>query len=129
MSASINSLSRPHSRWKTVVQIAIAFLATAFVSFIMWKSYFLAATALGSFGWARPGNHREGVDVFDANPRLRFEKDGKFKIAVFEDLHFGEGEDNRKFYSILDIQSLCCITADKKQHQSGVGALHQIRNQ
>ncbi len=29
-----------------------------------------------------------------APPRLSFEKDGSFKITVFNDLHFGEGEDN-----------------------------------
>jgi hypothetical protein len=105
MSVSTNSLSRPRSRWKIVFQIIIAFLATGLVSFMMWKSYCLAATALGSFGWARPRVDQEAMDVFDASPRLRFEKDGRFKIAVFEDLHFGEGEDNRKFYSIPAIQS------------------------
>jgi hypothetical protein len=67
------------------------------ISFAMWKSYLFAATALGSFGWAKPTGPVLGVDVFDETPRLRFEKDGGFKIAVMEDLHFGEGEDNRKF--------------------------------
>jgi hypothetical protein len=28
--------------------------------------------------------------------RLQFGKDGKFRITVFEDLHYGEGEDNRR---------------------------------
>ena len=27
---------------------------------------------------------------------LQFKADGTFKIGIFEDLHFGEGEDNRK---------------------------------
>lgn len=69
---------------------------------MMWKNYFLAATTLGSLGLAKPQLGIEGVDTFDATPRLRFEKDGTFKLSIFEDLHFGEGEDNRKSYFLLD---------------------------
>jgi hypothetical protein len=85
------------SRRKILGVVSLGFIATAVVSFVMWKSYVLAATALGSgIQWGRPGNGLLDVDSYDATPRLRFKRDGTFKIAVFEDLHFGEGEDNRK---------------------------------
>lgn len=63
---------------------------------MMWKSYFFTATALGLLGCAKPQSSANGVDTFDATPRLRFEKDGTFKMSIFEDLHLGEGEDNRE---------------------------------
>jgi hypothetical protein len=89
--------TRTSSRWKILSVVSLGFFATAVVSFMMWKSYLLAATALGSgVRWGRPGNGLLDVDSYDATPRLRFKRDGTFKIAVFEDLHFGEGEDNRK---------------------------------
>lgn len=94
------------ARWKLIFQTTFIFSITAVVSFMMWKSYFLAATAVVSFGWAKPQTNTEGVDTSDANPRLRFEKDGTFKMSIFEDLHFGEGEDNRKFpYPLIHHQS------------------------
>jgi hypothetical protein len=32
---------------------------------------------------------------------LRFRDDGTFHLSVFEDLHFGEGEDNRRFLCLF----------------------------
>jgi hypothetical protein len=39
-----------------------------------------------------------GLPLYDQayTSPLKFSRDGKFRITVFEDLHFGEGEDNRK---------------------------------
>src|ERR1700753_144554 len=46
---------------------------------------------------------------------LKFSQDGKFRITIFEDLHFGEGEDNRKSCKIL-------IRRDSDMiHSSGMG--------
>jgi hypothetical protein len=99
---------RPRSRWNTIFKVILAVLVTAAVSFAMWKSYLFAATALGSgFGWPRFGNGQLDVDLYDASPRLRFKGDGTFKISVLEDLHFGEGEDNRK--CIACVLYIACI--------------------
>jgi hypothetical protein len=38
---------------------------------------------------------------------LAFANDGTFRITIFEDLHYGEGEDNRKFYfGIVDLPAI-----------------------
>ncbi|TID20302.1 Metallo-dependent phosphatase [Venturia nashicola] len=62
----------------------------------MWKIHFLAATLLGSSVWASPRTtlNKENTVSWNASSRLSFEKDGSFKLSIFEDLHFGEGEAN-----------------------------------
>lgn len=38
--------------------------------------------------------------ILNGRRRLAFNEDGTFKLCVFEDLHFGEGEDNREDFPI-----------------------------
>jgi hypothetical protein len=58
----------------------------------------------------------------DQAPILRFGYDGTFRISVFEDLHLGEGEANRKFHCSTDL--VCMNSKVVEQHQSGAGGRH-----
>jgi hypothetical protein len=47
-----------------------------------------------------------GLDESDSSSkRLAFRDDGSFRLSVFEDLHFGEGEDNRRFFPSLLVKT------------------------
>ncbi|RDI87533.1 Eukaryotic translation initiation factor 6 [Venturia inaequalis] len=61
----------------------------------MWKSYFFfAAAALSPLVWASPRSNLKGMKWANTSSPLRYEKDGTFKLSIFEDLHFGEGQNN-----------------------------------
>lgn len=108
---TLKSSSRSPSRWKTFGTLFLSVVAALVIGIMMWKSYLLAATALGSgSAWGRPTKNELDVDSYDATPRLRFENDGTFKVSIFEDLHFGEGEDNRKFDYFLHINESSGLT-------------------
>lgn len=72
---------RPHSllyRYRHVIMV--------FTILALWFS-----TAL-SFGAAMPFNVAKFSSTASPWAPLRFDKDGKFQLAIFEDLHFGESE-------------------------------------
>jgi hypothetical protein len=73
------------SRRKSASLILLSVLGAVLILAVMrqqvlWTIAFLTGATLG-----QPTN----------DLRLSFGKDGKFRISVFEDLHYGEGEDNR----------------------------------
>ena len=83
-----------HLRRRNPLFVALTAVAAVFMLFL------LEAFVLSDFvpdGFAAWGGVREPVVVADAgawlpaSQVLRFRPDGRFQIAVFEDLHFGEG--------------------------------------
>jgi hypothetical protein len=46
------------------------------------------------------------VNASQGGPILRFASDGTFQISVFHDLHYGEGEDNRKDFEARNASRL-----------------------
>jgi hypothetical protein len=74
------------------------------VFFVMRQRFLwaLAASFGFAFSQAVPGDAETVFGLESGGRRLRFKPDGSFKISVFEDLHFGEGEDNREFSYCLD---------------------------
>lgn len=72
--------------WRSASLFVVWFIGTLITVFIMKQQIYWAAIALGS-----------KVAQAVIPPRLRFQNDGTFHISIFEDLHFGEGEDNRTY--------------------------------
>jgi hypothetical protein len=71
------------------------------VFFVMRQRFFWEAGAFFGVSFAQSANRSAAVFGLDAgstsSKRLKFRDDGSFQLSVFEDLHFGEGEDNREF--------------------------------
>lgn len=68
------------------------------VCLIMRDRFIFAAALFGGTLGPRPVSGIQGPDLttYNGMPKLQFREDGSFKISVLEDLHFGEGEDNRE---------------------------------
>jgi hypothetical protein len=86
------SSRRASERRRTALLLALFIIATSTTFLIMKHHYVLLFSSLSG---ALAGRMWTGGNA----PVLRFNRNGAFAISVFEDLHFGEGEDNRKYQS------------------------------
>jgi len=67
--------------------LSLGLLSTAYLCFVMRQELIWTITTVGHvFGRPSSATHFRP---------LKFGRDGTFEITVFNDLHFGEGEDNR----------------------------------
>ena len=88
---------RYHRRWPhclALVALAAVFLvvlATIMRGQLLWAISVLS----GAISPLSAGAVRQ--------PRLRFTPEGTFHITIFNDLHLGEGEDNRTPHTILGL--------------------------
>jgi hypothetical protein len=86
---------RSHRRWPhclALVVLAAVFLVV--LATIMRGQLLRAMSVLSGATWPLSA----GVV---RQPRLRFTPEGTFQITIFNDLHLGEGEDNRTPHTIL----------------------------
>lgn len=85
---------------RRLAALVLSFFIVLCISFIIMKDRlaFAAALFFGSIS-SSPIPLADSLDPTSYNgmPRLHFSKDGSFKISIMEDLHFGEGPNNRKF--------------------------------
>jgi hypothetical protein len=84
--------------WKLLFLFSIILIS---VFFVMRQRFLLEVSAFFGAAFAQ-GAKTAPEAVFglgassQGQKRLAFRDDGSFQISVFEDLHFGEGEDNRE---------------------------------
>lgn len=95
-----------HKQWisrRFVAGVLLFILSTALIYILMRDKLFYAISLVTGYAASTPISALGGLDTagYDGMPRLRFKADGGFKIGILEDLHFGEGEDNRGFPLLL----------------------------
>lgn len=92
------STSRRSWNARAAFLVGLAFFMTVVVSLVLWTAYNFASGSRTVMSRER-GQHV--LDIYDGIPRLRFQSDGTFKISVLEDMHMGEGEDNRGWFAFV----------------------------
>jgi hypothetical protein len=89
-STKYSLLRREPLKSKNVILVLLSVFLAVFVYALM-RQHILWTIAIITGGSL-------GLPLYDnsLSSPLRFSREGKFSITIFEDLHYGEGEDNRK---------------------------------